>query len=169
MAVAVDCGYWWTKGVTESGRRVAFPSVVAPASQGRDLGALSGTPPEWRVTVDGLTTMIGDAAVSRPDATRAWDASAADRAGYRALVLGAVALLGASGPTDLRLGLPLTVYFDPAARQALRERFSTAIRDGKWGRQQRATKRGGWSNAPKWVSARWTVSANQATRRRRTS
>ena len=124
MVLAVDCGYGWTKGVTESGRRVAFPSVVAPPSQGRDLGALSGTPPEWRITVDGLTTMIGDAAVSRPDATRAWDASAADRAGYRALVLGAVALLGASGPTDLRLGLPLTVYFDPAARQALRERFS---------------------------------------------
>ena len=123
MVVAVDCGYGWTKGVNEAGQRVAFPSVVAPPSQGRDLGALSGTPPEWRVIVDGLATMIGDAAVSRPDATRAWDASAADRAGYRALVLGAAALLGATGPIDLRLGLPLTVYFDPAARQALRERF----------------------------------------------
>lgn len=127
MIVAIDAGYGWTKGVSENGRQVAFPSVVAEPSPGRDQGILGGAAPEWRVTLDGHASLVGDAAMAKAGAIRAWDASAADRAGYPSLVYAAAGLLGAAGPTELRLGLPLAIYFDGGARQALRARFSAPV------------------------------------------
>ncbi|PSR23315.1 MAG: hypothetical protein C7B43_20190 [Sulfobacillus benefaciens] len=43
MKVAVDVGHGYTKGLSESGKRVLFPSLICPATSDLDLGPLASS------------------------------------------------------------------------------------------------------------------------------
>lgn len=131
MIVAVDVGYGFTKVARAGGRRCCFPSAVAMTPGGASalakvLGA--GSAPQHRVQMqrgaaEPETFLIGEAALAA-GAGRSWEGRAAERGGYDALVFAGLGLVGAEGPTDLRVGLPLGLYLQPAERAGLRQRLA---------------------------------------------
>lgn len=119
VVVAVDVGYGFTKAVAAGGRRVVFPSTIAPPSAGGRLAdALGGS-------ADGHTVSVLGGPQYRVGGTgqRTWDADATDRTGYDALCLSAACLVGATGEVDLALGLPLAAWLRKDQRRGLRDQF----------------------------------------------
>jgi len=113
VKVAVDVGHGFTKAVGER-QRVLFPSLIAQAPVGVDLGEYA---PNETILIDNVAYRVGEAA--RRHATPLWSRDkAADRETLR-LMLVAAARLGAMGPVTLATGLPLA-WFGPQ-RRALRE------------------------------------------------
>src|SRR5690348_16085982 len=92
MVVSVDLGYGWVKAVREDGRRLAFPSVVAPAPRSLGFsGAGSSNAGRYRLTVGGDPFLLGEAAMAS-GGTRGLAEVASERPGIRALLFGALAL-----------------------------------------------------------------------------
>ncbi|MCY0865645.1 MAG: ParM/StbA family protein [Sulfobacillus sp.] len=113
MKIAIDVGHGFTKAVSER-QRVFFPSLIAPAPTGVDLGEYAANE---TVRIDGSDYLVGDAA--RRHATPLWSRDkAADQDTLR-LVLVAAARLGATGPVTVATGLPLSWF--GGQRRALRE------------------------------------------------
>lgn len=129
MHVAVDGGFGRFKAVAENGRRISFPSVLTPRTGSGDLAALVGNQtPRHQVEIVRLDSdrpeswWVGDAALA-VGGTRAWDTEASRRSGYDVLVMAAMAMVGASGPVSLAVGLPLSTYLVKAERKALKSRL----------------------------------------------
>ena len=125
--VAVDVGYGYTKALSDAGGRCCFPSVLAPVHGSAELaGALGGEAPRHRVSIQrpggGEELWAGRAGLAA-GGRRSWNTGAASRPDYDALILAAVALVGAEGLVDLTAGLPVSVWQQPAERRALRERL----------------------------------------------
>lgn len=120
MRVAVDIGYGYVKAVSEYGRRVVFPSVVA-VDPGRLLfglagGALDEVGYVVRYKETGsdriVDCAVGEAGLACGNAVRAWEMD--DQIFHensRVLLCTAVALLTLPGTVcRLAVGLPLKVY-----------------------------------------------------------
>jgi hypothetical protein len=113
MKVAVDVGHGFTKGIADR-QRVMFPSLIARAPGGVDLGEYA---PDETVRLDTEAYLVGEAA--RRHATPLWSRDKAADLNTLRLLLVAAARLGAVGPVTLATGLPLS-WFGPQ-RRALRE------------------------------------------------
>ncbi len=130
MRVAIDVGYGFTKALSGNGGRSIFPSAVITARGSGDLAAaLGGGSQKHRLSVQGSTDLhpreylVGAAALTA-GASRSWDTSGSGRDDYLLLVLSALGAVGAEGPIDLALGLPLSVYLQRDERRALRDRVA---------------------------------------------
>lgn len=127
MRAAVDVGYGWTKGVSEGGGEVAFPSVLAPVSAGPGgLGEFGFKADTRVITVGGVedneTYVFGLDALHSRSSFRPWDSQAAKRRGYDLLLYAALAqLMPFGGEVSLSLGLPLGEF--EAQKKALAQRF----------------------------------------------
>lgn len=128
MHMGIDVGYGFVKGVSGSGGRCCFPSVVTAARTGGDIiAALGGRAPRHRVELERVSGgpeswWVGQAAVAA-GGKRSWEMAASQRRGYDVLVLAALALLGASGPVAVGVGLPLALYAQKQERRTLRRRL----------------------------------------------
>jgi len=129
MQVAIDVGYGFTKALSDRRGRSIFPSAVTSARGTGDLAAALGggsAQGHLRVQRSGLQAdeyLVGQAALSA-GAARSWSADGDGREDYPLLVLAALAAVGAEGPVDLALGLPLSVYLSREQRKALRDRIA---------------------------------------------
>ena len=112
--IAVDVGHGYTKGLSETGERVLFPSLIAPAPATVDLGEF-GT--RESVFIDEKPYVVGDAA--RLYATPLWSRDKAADSDTLRLILVAAAHLGAQGPIQLATGLPLSWF--GSQRKAFRD------------------------------------------------
>ncbi len=113
MKVAVDVGHGFTKGVGDR-QRVMFPSLIARAPVGVDLGEYA---PNETIRLDHEAYLVGEAA--RRHAPPLWSRDKAADDDTLRLLLVAAARLGAVGPVTLATGLPVA-WFGPQ-RRALRE------------------------------------------------
>lgn len=114
--IAVDIGHGFTKAISESGERVIFPSLIAHAPAGVDLGEFGTSD---AVEIGGVSFVVGEEA--RQFATPLWSRDKANDADTLRLSLVAAAKLGASGPVALATGLPLS-WFGPQ-----RQKFKEAL------------------------------------------
>lgn len=117
--VAIDVGHGWTKGLSATGRRVLFPSLIAHVPAGPDLGAFGGTKP---ITVSGRSYLVGESA--RLNATSLFSHDKATDPLTLALAwVAAAKLLGTGYHTvSLGVGLPLSWY------AAQKSAFADALR-----------------------------------------
>lgn len=107
QTIAVDCGHGYTKGLSATGRRVLFPSLIAPVPTGPDLGRFGS---REIMTLDGVKYLVGDAArrstVSLFTKEKATDGLT--------IALTKIALAKVAGPgyhvVHLGVGLPLSWY-----------------------------------------------------------
>lgn len=139
MQVSIDVGYGFTKALSGNGGRSIFPSAVIAARGTGDLAAaLGGGSQKHRLSVQGRTDLhpreylVGAAALTA-GASRTWDTSGSGRDDYLLLVLSALGAVGAEGPIDLALGLPLSVYLQRDERRALRDRVAGLSAWVSWG------------------------------------
>ena len=105
--IAIDCGHGYTKGLSTHGARTVFPSLIAPAPSGPDLGRFGA---QAVVTLDGEKYLVGDAA--RLSATSLFThEKATDRL---TIALTKIAVAQVAGPgyhmVNLGVGLPLSWY-----------------------------------------------------------
>ncbi|NMP24461.1 ParM/StbA family protein [Sulfobacillus harzensis] len=114
LRIAVDAGHGYTKALGESGERVLFPSLIAPAPASVDLGEYAQVDTVW---IDGQPYVIGEPA--RSYATPLWSRDKATDEDTLRLILVAAAELGAVGPVALATGLPLSWF--GSQRRAFRE------------------------------------------------
>ncbi|MHB8927062.1 MAG: ParM/StbA family protein, partial [Bacillota bacterium] len=115
MRVAVDLGYGFVKAVSENGKRVMFPSVVAPDPGGKELAEALGSKPDYAVTVEhggrAARYLVGESAATVRNGVRAWEGDQTEHHNTAILYATAIALLNVGpGPVDLACGLPLTAY-----------------------------------------------------------
>ncbi len=114
MKIAIDCGHGYVKGLSESGGRVVFPSLISPAPAGVDLGEFGKS----EVTrIDGQPFLVGEPA--RAYAAPLWSREKSADADTLRLILVATAMLGASGPVVMATGLPLSWF--GSQKKAFRE------------------------------------------------
>ncbi|NMP24360.1 ParM/StbA family protein [Sulfobacillus harzensis] len=114
IKVAIDAGHGYTKALVESGERVLFPSLIAQAPQGVDLGEFGQSD---TVRIDGQPFLVGESA--RLHAPPLWSRDKAADPDTLRLILVAAAQLGAVGPVALATGLPLSWF--GSQRRAFRE------------------------------------------------
>ncbi len=105
MKIAIDCGHGYTKGLSESGQRVLFPSLICAAPSAVDLGEFGKNEV---VTIDGQPYLVGEPA--RAHATPLWSREKSADADTLRLILVAASMSGASGPITLATGLPLSWF-----------------------------------------------------------
>lgn len=103
--IAVDAGHGYTKALSQSGERVIFPSLIALAPQGVDLGEFGQSD---SAQIDGISYLFGESA--RTHATPLWSRDKAADPDTLRLILVAAAQLGAVGPVALATGLPLSWF-----------------------------------------------------------
>lgn len=105
--IAIDAGHGYTKGLSESGARVLFPSLICPAPTGPDLGKFGHSSV---VKVNDSPYLIGDAA--RLSASSLFSRDKATDPLTLALTWAATAQVAGSGyhRTSLGVGLPLSWY-----------------------------------------------------------
>ena len=125
MRLGIDVGYGYCKGVAPGGRKVVFPSLVAP-DEGRKMFALPGQTAksfDYHVKLSGARVrgsfVVGEAAMHKDTAVRAWDLK--EQVAHQntlVLLLTACAALGVAGDTDVGIGLPLEVFV--AAREQVK-------------------------------------------------
>lgn len=115
MRIAVDIGYGFTKGASEEGKMISFPSVVGRKFISRLGGALSGQE-DFEVTLrfqnqdEEQSYFVGDAAMSA-GGQRTWEEEAVKNRNLIVLVSTAIALLNTKDePVDLAVGLPMSYY-----------------------------------------------------------
>ncbi len=137
MRVSIDVGYGFTKALADNGGRQVFPSAVSLARGTGDLAAaLGGAAQRHRMSVQvghelPQGYLVGSAALAA-GATRSWAIDGSGRDDYPLLVLAALASVGAEGPVDLALGLPLSVYLSRDERRALRDRVTGLAARVSW-------------------------------------
>jgi len=115
--LGVDLGYGYTKAVSETGKRVLFPSLVG-SGRPRYLGGVFGPAQEGAVDdldvmIDGREYFVGDLARRESrDASRAFEQDKAAHPNTKVLLATASALLADAklGPVHLVTGLPLRYY-----------------------------------------------------------
>ncbi len=113
--IAVDIGYSAVKAVSKSGKRITFPSVVAPGSE-NPLNGLFRKGVEHRVSVrpylgskaESKRFLVGDAALHALSATATLSREKPVEM-HDVLLVTTAYLLGA-GRTELAVGLPLAYY-----------------------------------------------------------
>ena len=103
--IAVDVGHGYVKALSETGERVLFSSLIAPAPAAVDLGEFGN---RESVFIDEKPYVVGDAA--RPYATPLWSRDKATDSDTLRMVLIAAAQLGGVGPVALATGLPLSWF-----------------------------------------------------------
>ncbi len=105
--IAIDCGHGYTKGLSESGQRVLFPSLICQAPTGPDLGKFGHS---RAVRVNDTPYLIGDAA--RLSASSLFSTEKATDPLTLALTWAAAAQVAGSGyhTVALGVGLPLSWY-----------------------------------------------------------
>ncbi|MCR3922016.1 MAG: ParM/StbA family protein [Firmicutes bacterium] len=113
MRIAVDVGFGYTKAVNEAGKKVSFPSVVAPRAGG-GIEIVGGNQDDYIVTLYSqgqrfAEYLVGDAALVS-NGTRAWDDKFAENRNLKTLIAVALALLGDGSPVSLSIGLPMVFY-----------------------------------------------------------
>lgn len=115
MRIAVDVGFGYTKAVNEEGKKVSFPSVIAPRP-GRGIDIIGGNKDDYIVSLwshgkfeDYAECFIGDAGLA-VNGTRAWEEKFSENRNMKTLVATALALLGDATPISLSIGLPLAFY-----------------------------------------------------------
>lgn len=115
--MGVDVGYGYCKAVAPGGKRILFPSLVAPDSGRRGWQLLGGEDSRvpYVVRLSGGdfagSYAVGEAALQRESAVRAWDTR--EQATHRnslVLLFTAAAALGAVGDVELGIGTPLEIY-----------------------------------------------------------
>lgn len=117
LKVGVDVGYGFVKAVSSDGRRVSFPSVVAPLFGERrlELPGLGGEP-SYVVEVScgggpAQRYAVGDYALHCDGAVRAWRLQGqAAHENTKVLLFAACALLGCGPGTELGMGVPLELF-----------------------------------------------------------
>lgn len=107
--IAIDVGHGFTKAISESGERVIFPSLIAPAPAGVDLGEFG---PLSAIEIGGSSSAFVVGEEARQIATPLWSRSKAEDENTLRLALVAAAKLGADGAVALSTGLPLS-WFGP--------------------------------------------------------
>lgn len=107
LKIAVDVGHGFTKGLSESGKRVLFPSLIALAPSGPDLGDFAGSAP---IVVNDHTYLIGESA--RLSASSLFSREKSTDSLTLALTWSAVAQLTGPGyhTVEIAVGLPLSWY-----------------------------------------------------------
>ncbi len=109
MKIAIDAGHGYTKALAASGARVLFPSLIAPAPKGGiDLGEWERHSERGRVVLDDQEFVYGESA--RRLATPLWSREKAADSDAARFILIAVGLLGAVGPVQIAVGLPLSWF-----------------------------------------------------------
>jgi len=117
VRAGVDVGYGYCKAVAPGGRKVVFPSLVAPDEGRKSFGLLGPASGKlnYQVKLTGSrirgSFAVGEAAMRKDMAVRAWDLK--EQVAHQntlVLLFTACALLGASGDVDLGIGLPLEVF-----------------------------------------------------------
>lgn len=121
--MGVDVGYGYCKAVTSGGRKVVFPSLVAPDEGRRSFGLLGSAVGKLnhQVKLAGPRVRgsfaVGEAAMRKDMAVRAWDLK--EQVAHQntlVLLFTACALLGGSGDVELGVGLPLEVFVSARER-----------------------------------------------------
>lgn len=115
MRVSVDLGYGFVKAVSENGKRVMFPSVVAPGPTGTAVAEALGSKADYTVSIEkagkASQYLVGDAAAAVRNGVRAWEGDHTEHHNAVVLYATALALLGAGPePVELACGLPLSVF-----------------------------------------------------------
>ncbi len=141
MRIAVDVGYGFSKGASETGRKISLPSTLSPVRTSRGLSEAFGDGKQRDghdlvLTMDEVETRYTVGSVA---GQRSWSSDASERAGYGPLVLTAAYMVGAEGTIDIAVGLPLSTWLQKDQRKALRSglsdlRASVAL-DGKRARE----------------------------------
>jgi len=140
LKMGIDVGYGFVKAVSSEGRRVSFPSVVAPLFGERrlELPGVAGAEPAYVVEVAfggawAQRYAVGDYALHCDGAVRAWRLEGqAAHENTQVLLFAACALLGCGPGTELGMGIPLELYVGGRAsewRQAFAE-ASARVRVG---------------------------------------
>lgn len=124
---SVDVGYGFVKAAANESsgriRRISFPSAILQDRSRGDIDRFfggRGLPHRITAVRDGVKErwLAGEAALVG-GGRRYWNTLASERIGYDALVLTALALLGAGEGVSVALGLPLGVFTRKGERQAL--------------------------------------------------
>lgn len=122
MKIAIDAGHGYVKALGEYGQRVMFRSLIVPVAPGMDLvdlGKWDRTSQRGRVVLDGQEFIYGEAA--RRLATPLWSREKAADPDAARFILIAAGLLGATGPVQIAVGLPLSWF------AAQRKEFKAAL------------------------------------------
>lgn len=109
MRLSIDVGHGYTKALAETGERVLFPSLIAYAPTGPDLGRFGGRD---TVRIDGVEYLVGETASL--SATSLFSRDKSTDALTVALTKIAAARLAGPGyhTVSLGVGLPLSWYAD---------------------------------------------------------
>jgi len=111
MRIAVDVGYGWTKALSEDGRKVSFPSVVARAIADTTGGLFSALP--YEVKINGANWFVGERAKQCVSCLTLPGQSRKNGEVHDILLLAAAYLVGAGEGGDkpeLAVGLPLAFF-----------------------------------------------------------
>lgn len=121
IKIAIDAGHGYVKALSQFGERVMFPSLIAPTNSGVgvDLGEWDRKSRRGRVILDGQEFVYGEAA--RRLAVPLWSREKAADPDAARFILIAAGLLGATGPLQIAVGLPLSWY------AAQRKEFKAAL------------------------------------------
>lgn len=111
MQVSIDVGYSQTKAMAENGSKILFPSVKASVTNDPTVGMYKNL--EHRVKIKYFNTtreeLIGESALRSLTATTTLSRVKSEDI-HDLFILTAAYLCGASGFTDLAVGLPLAYY-----------------------------------------------------------
>ncbi|AUW92623.1 hypothetical protein BXT84_00540 [Sulfobacillus thermotolerans] len=122
IKIAIDAGHGYTKALAATGQRVMFPSLIAAVAPGMDLvdlGQWDRKSQRGRVLLDNHEFVYGEDA--RRLATPLWSREKAADPDAARFILIAAGLLGATGPIQIAVGLPLSWF------AAQRKEFKAAL------------------------------------------
>lgn len=130
MRISVDVGYGYVKAVNEKGKKVTFPSIVAPSFTKGIGNVLGGSKDDYAVVMwpfgrpgESSCYYVGDRAMTSGGAVRTWEENAAENTNIIIFILTALALLNDDSTIELAVGLPME-YFDKQ-NQEIKEALSS--------------------------------------------
>lgn len=119
MRISVDIGFGFTKAVSEKGKEVSFPSVVARRIASMTGGALGFGQDDYLVTIDGQEFYVGDAGMVAAG-SRTWEDQVVQNENLKILVTTAIhVLLEDDEKVDLAVGLPMSFFL--SQRKSIRD------------------------------------------------
>lgn len=118
MRISVDIGYGYTKAVSETGKELHFPSIVARKYASSLDGILGGNPEDFQITLsypydpsrEPISYYVGNAAMT-VGGTRNWEEEHTKNRNLEVLIATGIAAINEKEePVQLAVGLPIGVF-----------------------------------------------------------
>ncbi|NLB17163.1 MAG: ParM/StbA family protein [Syntrophomonadaceae bacterium] len=128
MKIGIDVGYGYVKAMNETGQKISFPALVAPAGNNSlGLGEMFQHSIEYHVNIQGANYLIGEAAKQSFLATKTLSREKPPEIHNPLLLLSAYLLSGDAPSHEIGVGLPLAYY--ASQKDELRERIASIEAD----------------------------------------